>query len=167
MPSAHRTKTQAFQLTFNPDHALRRPDRRRNRLPRLPKSLDQKSARRRNDHVQRLNLHAGAGPAALQGHGPHHAVGRSGVDWRVGGVGCCVEGEERCAALSSLLVVTRVKAPLIGGRERGLWRWTATGTTCSTREVFGGISHVLVAPLCMIIVLYPMHSFHVQGMVKR
>jgi len=35
-----RKSPKASQLTSNPDHALRRPDRRRNRLPRLPKSLD-------------------------------------------------------------------------------------------------------------------------------
>ena len=78
------------------DHALRRPDRRRNRLPRQPKSLAQISTGRRNDHVQRLDLHAGAGPAEVQGDGPRDAAGRGGVDWGVGGFGCCFEGEERC-----------------------------------------------------------------------
>lgn len=75
-------------------HPLRRPRRCRNRFPRQAEDLGQVTADRGHDNVQRLDLLARAGSAALQGHGPDHAAGRCGAYWWLGGVGRGKQGQD-------------------------------------------------------------------------
>jgi hypothetical protein len=74
-------------LTFLSAHPLRRPRSCRDSFPRQAEDLGEIAAYRGHDDVQRFDLFACAGSAALQGYGAYYAVGWCGADWWVGGVG--------------------------------------------------------------------------------